>query len=127
MKILLDTHIFLWYVNAAPEMPAAVLPALRDPRNTLYLSVASMWEATIKYQLGKLALPQSPDLFFPVQRQAHNVLSLGLDEASIAHLAQLPQLHRDPFDRILVCQAIEYGLVIATVDGAIRAYRVKVL
>ena len=95
MRILLDTHVFLWYVNGAPEMPAA--------------------------------LPQSPDLFFPVQRQAHDILSLGLDEASVAHLAQLPQLHRDPFDRILVCQAIEYGLAIATVDAAIHAYQVRVL
>lgn len=127
MKILLDTHIFLWYVNGDPRMPAHTLQILRDPRHSLYLSVASIWEATIKFQLGKLALPQPPTQLFPLQRSLHSILSLSLDEASVAHLSQLPSLHRDPFDRILICQALEYGMPIATVDPLIRAYQVQTL
>jgi PIN domain nuclease of toxin-antitoxin system len=105
MRILLDTHDFLWYVTGDERMPPNMLGALRDPQNTLFLSVVSLWEATIKYQLGKLALPESPERYLPLQRQQHQILSLELDEPSVGQLINLPALHRDPFDRILVCQA----------------------
>lgn len=67
MRLLLDTHIFLWYITGDSRLPAIVLPLIRDPANEVYLSVVSIWEAIVKYQLGKLLLPQSPDAYIPQQ------------------------------------------------------------
>src|SRR5215467_415412 len=127
MRLLLDTHIFLWYISADPQLPAAFRDAIRDPANEVYLSVASVWEAVIKYALGKLPLPEAPAEYLPRQREAHRITSLPVEEAALAHLAGLPALHRDPFDRILVAQALQHGLTLATVDGAVRAYGVPLL
>ena len=102
MKLLLDTHIFLWYITGDSRLPAVVLPLIRDPANEVYLSVVSIWEAIVKYQLGKLLLPQSPDAYIPQQRQRHKIESLPLDEGSVTNLAKLPALHKDPFDRMLL-------------------------
>lgn len=90
-------------------------------------SVISVWEATVKYQLGKLPLPQPPEIYLPMQRERHIISSLSLTETSIAQLGKLPSIHRDPFDRMLICQALEHDLTILTVDDAIRAYPVKIL
>ena len=100
---------------------------IRDPEHEVYLSVVSIWEAIVKHQLGKLPLPQSAAHYLPQQRERHQIASLALDEASVARLETLPLLHRDPFDRMLVCQALEHQLVIVTVDRIIRAYPVTVL
>jgi len=72
-------------------------------------------------------LPESPEKYLPKQRDLHQILTLPLDEASVVQLAKLPLLHRDPFDRMLICQAIQNDLILATVDTAIRAYPVNVL
>lgn len=127
MRPLLDTHVFLWYISAAPQLPAGFRDAIRDPANEVYLSVASVWEAVIKYALGKLPLPQAPQEYLPRQREAHNIATLPIEEAAISHLVSLPPLHRDPFDRILVAQAIQHGLTLVTVDDAVRAYPVPLL
>jgi PIN domain nuclease of toxin-antitoxin system len=95
--------------------------------NEVYLSVVSVWEALIKYQLGKLPLPQSPEVYLPEQRRRHGIASLSVDEESVAYLSGLPALHRDPFDRLLICQAQRHGLTMVTVDSAIPAYGVSVL
>jgi PIN domain nuclease of toxin-antitoxin system len=86
-----------------------------------------VWETIVKYQLGKLPLPESPETYLPKQRDRHQIVSLNLDEGSVAQLTKLPLLHRDPFDRMLICQALQHGLTIATVDVAIRAYSVSVI
>lgn len=127
MRLLLDTHVFLWYISAAPQLPAAFRDAIRDPASEVYLSVASVWEAVIKYALGKLPLPQPPQEYLPRQREAHKVATLPIEEAAISLLAGLPPLHRDPFDRILVAQALQHGLTLLTVDDAVRAYPVPLL
>jgi PIN domain nuclease of toxin-antitoxin system len=127
MKLLLDTHIFLWYISGDNKLPTFMRDTIRDPDNDVYLSVASVWEAIVKYQLGKLPLPEPPAAYLPQQRELHHIPSLSLDEASVAWLETLPSLHRDPFDRMLICQALQYRLVIATVDTAIRDYPVAVL
>ena len=108
-------------------MSTDVRDAIRDPDNEVYLSAISVWEAIVKYQLGKLPLPDHPEMYLPKQRDLHQIASLALDEISVAQLAQLPLLHRDPFDRMLICQALQNGLTIATVDTAIRAYSVNVM
>lgn len=127
MKILLDTHIFLWYISADERLPPPFLDALRNPDNEVYLSVVSLWEVIIKHQLGKLPLPASPEVYVPLQRQRHLLYSLNVDEASVAELVKLPTLHRDPFDRLLICQARVHGMVVATVDEAVRRYAVSLL
>jgi prevent-host-death family protein len=99
----------------------------RDPEHDVYVSVVSLWEAIVKHQLGKLSLPQPPEHYVPAQRVRHQLASLCLDEASVRHLASLPPIHRDPFDRMLICQAIEHGMTIITVDGLFDSYPVPVL
>jgi PIN domain nuclease of toxin-antitoxin system len=127
MKLLLDTHIFIWYVRNAPELPDVIRDAIRDPGNEIFLSVVSLWESIIKFQLGKLPLPEPPQTFLPRLRDQHLIHSLLVDEPSVLQLAELPPLHRDPFDRLLICQAIQHGLFIATVDQAFAAYPVPLL
>ncbi len=127
MKILLDTHIFLWFISGDIQLLTNVRDAIRDPDNEVYLSSVSIWEAIVKYQLGKLPLPESPEIYLPKQRDLHQISSLALDENSVVQLTKLPPLHRDPFDRMLISQALNYGLTIATVDTAVRAYSVRVL
>lgn len=126
MRLLLDTHIFLWYITGDRRLSASVLPLIRDPANEVYFSVVSVWEAMVKYQLGKLPLPQPPDTYIPRQRQHHRIESLPLDEESTANLAKLPGLHKDPFDRMLICQAIQHGLTLVSADDAVSAYSAQV-
>jgi PIN domain nuclease of toxin-antitoxin system len=127
MKVLLDTHIFLWFINGSTQLSTDVRDAIRDPDNEVYLSAVSIWEAIVKYQLGKLPLPEHPKTYLPKQRDLHQIASLALDESSVLQLAKLPPLHRDPFDRILICQALQNNLTIATVDTAVSAYPVSVM
>lgn len=127
MRLLLDTHVFLWYISADPRLPAHLRHAIQEPANPVYLSVASIWEAVIKYALGKLPLPEPPAEYLPRQRLAHRINSLPIEESSLIHLANLPPLHRDPFDRILIAQALQHGLTLVTVDDAVRAYPVPPL
>jgi len=127
MKILLDTHVFLWHISADPKLPAAYQAAIQDPANDVFLSVASVWEAVIKNHIGKLPLPDPPADYLPRQRTAHGIASLPIDEGAMIHLAGLPPIHRDPFDRLLVAQALQYGLTIATVDPDVMAYPVPIL
>lgn len=127
MRLLLDTHVFLWYILADPQLPLAFRDAIRDPANEVYLSVASVWETVIKYALGKLPLPEPPATYLPQQRQAHQIASLPIEESALAFLAGLPSFHRDPFDRILIAQTLQYRMTMVTVDDAIRAYSVPLL
>jgi len=127
MRILLDTHIFLWFISGDTQLSTDVRDAIRNPDNDVYLSAVSVWEAIVKYQLGKLPLPENPETYLPKQRDLHQIASLVLDESSVIQLAKLPPLHRDPFDRMLICQALQNSLTIATVDTAIRAYSVSVM
>ena len=127
MKLLLDTHVFLWFISADAQLPPEWRDRIRDPGNDVFLSVASVWEAMVKYYIGKLPLPHPPEHYLPIQRVQHQIASLPLDEASVCHLATLPSVHRDPFDRILVCQALEHGLTVVTVDPVFRAYPAPIL
>jgi len=127
MRLLLDTHVFLWYISADPLLPVAFRDAIREPHNDVYLSAASIWEAVIKHALGKLPLPDAPAEYLPRQREAHGIASLPIEEAALIHLAKMPSLHRDPFDRLLIAQALQVGLTMVTVDDAVRAYPVPLL
>jgi PIN domain nuclease of toxin-antitoxin system len=127
LRLLLDTHVFLWYISADPTLPATFRAASQDPANEVYLSVASVWEAVIKHHLGKLPLPAPPADYLPRQRDAHGITSLPIREGAMIHLASLPLLHRDPFDRLLVAQALQHELTLVTVDPDIAGYPVSLL
>ena len=129
MRLLLDTCTFLWLIWDEAELASGARDVARDPDHEVFLSPVSVWEALVKHQIGKLQLKTSESAWrhFTTQRVAHHVESLPLDEASLAHVTTLPGLHRDPFDRLLICQAIEHGLAIVTPDPAIQRYPVKTL
>ena len=90
MKLLLDTHIFLWFITNNNRLSQKYCDSISDADNEIYLSVVSVWEAMIKYQLGKLTLPESPDTYLPKQREKHLISSLSINETTIAQLAKLP-------------------------------------
>ncbi|MFN6512985.1 MAG: type II toxin-antitoxin system VapC family toxin [Nostoc sp. CreGUA01] len=127
MKILLDTHIFLWFISGDNQLSTDVRDIISDPDNEVYLSVVSIWECIVKYKLGKLPLPESLEIYLTKQRDRHQITNLNLDEGSVTQLTNLPSLHNDPFDRMLICQALHHHFTIATVDAKICAYSVSVI
>lgn len=127
MSLLLDTAVFLWFISGDARLPAGLRVSLQEGTRAVYLSAISLWEIIVKAQLGKLKLPEPAAHYIPKQRERHRIEALPLDEASVTHLSKLPSQHRDPFDRMLICQALEHGLAIVTPDEAIRAYPIKTL
>ena len=128
MRILLDTCEFLWLVAGDLRLSQRVASAARDPSNEVFLSVVSFREICVKHRLlGKLQLPQSPVQFVPEQRERHLIAALALDETAVAQLSSLAKLHRDPFDRMLICQAQAYGLTFASSDSLVRQYPIALL
>ena len=109
MRLLLDTQIFLWYISADSRLPATFRDAIRDPANEVYLSVSSVWEAVIKFAVGKLPLPEPPAEYLPRQRDAHKIATLPIEEPAMVHLAGLPPFHKDPFDRIIIARRSSTG------------------
>ena len=107
MRILLDTHIFLWCISGDTQLSTDIRDAIRELDNGIYLSAVSVWEAIVKYQLGKLPLPEHPETYLPKQRDRHQITSLSLEGNSVVQLSKLQSLHRDPIDRMLICQALQ--------------------
>ena len=122
MKLLLDTCTFLWMVDQHERLSPRAAQLIQSPDHEVYLSAASSWEVGTKYATKRLWLSEPPDLYVPAQRDAHGILPLAIDEESALHGARLPYLHRDPFDRLLVAQAIVHGMTIVTPDATIRRY-----
>ncbi len=127
MKLLLDTCTFLWIITDAPDLSDRAASLFMDPAHDVFLSSVSVWELSVKYSLGRMPLPDTPERFFPVQREQHGIAALPLEEPAVLHLHKLPSLHRDPFDRMLICQAIEHECVLLTPDSLITQYPVRTL
>jgi PIN domain nuclease of toxin-antitoxin system len=127
VKLLLDTCTFLWLTKGSEALSSEAVEAFTDPKNEVYLSSVSAWEINVKYRLGKLALPLSPDKFIPKERKRHIIAQLDLSEQDTFHLLKLPTHHKDPFDRMLVCQAIEHSLTILTPDPLVTQYPIRSL
>lgn len=127
MKLLLDTATFLWLLLDSSRLTGRVRDEVADPANDVFLSAVSTWEISVKHNLGKLALPDTPERYLPGAREEHGIEALPLDEAATFQLVKLPQLHRDPFDRMLICQAIAHGLTLVTPDEDVRQYPVASL
>ena len=127
MKLPLDTHVLLWYIAGARQIPAVFQTAIQSSENSVFLSVASIWETMIKHKLGRLSLPGPPAEYLLQQRRLHQIASLAIDESTMPVLASLPAQHRDPFERILIARAVQHELVLVTVDAQMRAYPVSLL
>ena len=127
MRLLLDTATFLWAILDSPRLSARAREVLVDPGNELFLSVVSSWEVTVKYSAGRLPLPESPERFLAEERRRLGAISLPLEEEAALYVARLPKLHLDPFDRMLICQAIVHGLSVLTPDEAIAQYPIRAL
>ena len=127
MKLLLDTCTFLWIVADSPQLSPRARSLFTSAGHDVYLSAASAWEIGVKHALGRLPLPEPPGRFVPAQREAHRIDALAIDEESVLQVGRLPLVHRDPFDRLLVCQAIVHGLAILTPDPLVADYPVRVV
>jgi PIN domain nuclease of toxin-antitoxin system len=127
MKVLLDTCTFLWIVGGGRALPARAAAAYRAAENEVYLSAVSAWEIAVKHAMGRLPLPQPPAQLVPAERDARGIATLEFDEESALHVARLPELHRDPFDRMLVSQALVHGLVILTPDPIVGQYPARTM
>ncbi len=127
MKILLDTHVWLWMLVSPDRIRAGARTTLEDIDNALYLSAASSWEIAIKYRLGKLPLPEPPKHFIPARLLRDGIISLAVQHHHAISVADLPDHHRDPFDRLLIAQAIVENMTLFTADRRIRAYEVDAI
>lgn len=123
MKLLVDSNAFIWAYVEPTELSVTAQQAIRDPANERFISIAALWEIAIKSSTGKLSMPTNPS-------QALSDLALMILPISLPHVQRIPSLpshHRDPFDRLMIAQAIEEGLTIVTRDRIFAAYGVPVL
>lgn len=126
MRLLFDTHTFIWWVSEPDKLSPKILAFCQDSDNELILSVASLWEMQIKAQLGKMKLAMPLAHLIESQQKVNTLQLLSVKAPHIYELSSLPSLHKDPFDRILIAQARVENLSIASQDSSIRDYPVQV-
>lgn len=127
MKILVDTHVWLWMQVDPDRIQPDVRAQIADSHNDVFLSAASGWEIAIKYALGRLPLPEEPASYVPSRMSKSGTQGLPVQHAHALAVATLPRLHRDPFDRVLVAQALIEKVTLVTADAQISEYEVPVL
>ena len=127
MQVLLDTCAFLWLIGDANYLSSAARQVVAQSGNQIFLSSISAWEMAVKHAAGKLELADSVEVAVSRGRDEHDVQALAFEEQCTFHLPRLPPIHRDPFDWMLICQAIEHDLIILTPDPMIRKYPIKTL
>jgi PIN domain nuclease of toxin-antitoxin system len=127
MKLLLDTHVLIYLTIQRNSLSAQAQTLIADPTNDLYLSMASVWEMQIKLQIGKLNLQPPLPQIIADQQQVNGMQLLSISPQHIYHLSQLPFHHKDPFDRLLISQAITEGLALLSNDTKFAAYGANVI
>ncbi len=127
MKLLLDTHTFIW-MDAAPEkLPRQVTELLQNPEHNLLLSVVSVWEIQIKTQLGKLDIHNDLVKLVQEQQERNRLIVLPVTLVHVLALGKLPLHHKDPFDRLLIAQAVSENAALLSHDSAFAAYPISLL
>ena len=127
MKLLLDTHTFIWWDSQPANLSGAATAALSDPSNSLILSTASVWEMAVKVDLGKLTLRLPLAQIVSHQQTTNGLVVLPVTLPHVLELERLPRPHRDPFDRMLIAQAISEGAILVSADPVFSSYPVHVL
>ena len=127
MRLLLDTCAFLWFQADSPHLSRVARAQILDPTNEVYLSAVSVWEIARKYAQGGLSLPSHPSTLIPAVRKDSGIASLSFTEADALAAEKLQLFHKDPFDRMLIAQALMGGLTIVTPDRAFEPYPVQVI
>ena len=127
MNVLLDTHVFLWWIAGSPLLSAHAQSVIADPTTEVYLSVASGWEIAIKSRLGKLKMPSNLQAFMATQLQLNSIQVLPIQMIHALHVSTLPDHHRDPFDRLLVAQSQIENMPLLTSDPQIVRYGITVI
>ena len=122
MKVILDTHNFLWYIWGNTKLPVETRKSIDDPNNQIFLSIGSLWEIAIKVNIGKLKINKPLQVLVPIKI---NVLPIRLNH--LETLISLPLHHRDPFDRIIISQAISEKLDVSSVDDNFRFYDINLI
>ncbi len=126
MRFLLDTCTFLWLTANPERLPARIISAIEKSENDLVLSVASAWEISIKYRLRRLDLPDQPNRYIPQRLSEYRIRSLAIGLTHVIEAAAMPLHHNDPFDRLLIGQAVIENLTIITPDAAFLPYAAPV-
>lgn len=126
MNLLLDTCAFIWLIRADKRLSPAARSLFQSPENKVFLSAVSAWEIAVKHYAGKLPLARPAHEYIPMEREKHGIATLDLDETATFELHKLPAIHADPFDRLLICQAITHQMTILTPDPFIHQYPVSV-
>jgi PIN domain nuclease of toxin-antitoxin system len=127
MRALLDTNSFLWFIGGSDRLSVDAKNAIADPQNHLILSVASLWEIAIKVGLGKLDLLQPYGQLIPQQLEENDIAILSIEIGHLNKLIDLPFHHRDPFDRLIIAQALTEGIPVISSDAAFSPYAVKLI
>lgn len=127
MRALLDTHVFLWAINAPERLSAKTVATILEPGNQILVSMASAWEIAIKVGIGKFDMPTPLAAYLQRQLAKHGFILLPIQFSHLAMLEKLPLHHRDPFDRLLIAQCLEEDATLITVDRQMKRYRVKII
>jgi PIN domain nuclease of toxin-antitoxin system len=127
MKVLLDTHAFLWWLTDDSQLSDTAKATIANPVNTIYLSVVSAWEIIIKERTGKLSLPEPPETYIPSRLASNRFISLNVQMEHVLQIAALPEHHRDPFDRLLIAQSQIENIPLLTLDRSIGKYPVNII
>jgi len=127
VTLLVDTHCWLWLTTSPERIGSRAMKKLKDERNELLLSAASAWEIAIKYSIGKLALPVPPAELLPRLMAETKTSPLAVQHSHALRIAQLPNHHTDPFDRLLIAQAQIEGIPIVTHDEQFKRYDVTII
>jgi PIN domain nuclease of toxin-antitoxin system len=122
MKILIDTHCWLWWIAAPDKLSDKARNQIEDRSNTIFFSAASSWEIAIKYSIGKLKLPEHPELFVPKRLARDKISSMPIEHIHALHVTDLPYHHRDPFDRLIISQSQIERIPVMTVDPQFEPY-----
>ena len=127
MKALLDTHTFLWWNLDSPQLSPTAREFIANGRNQIYLSAVTAWEIAIKFAKGRLLLPEPPDVYVPNRLNEDSFIALPIQVSHALQVARLPDIHQDPFDRLLIAQSQIEKIPLLTADSFIHQYQIETI